>query len=260
MSARPTASLAPAAKKRRDLPILSSLTGYQTAWLTADIIAGITLVAIAIPERMATAQLAGMPVKTGLYAFIAGGLAIAIFGSSRQMSVGADSIIAPIFAAGAAGMAAAGTAEYAGLIVFLALIVGALLAVIGLLKMGWIAGLLAVPVTTGFLAGIGITIFVGQLPDIFGLPKGTGGTAEQVVFIVQHLSESNWYSVAIAAVVLAIVLVSEKIDPKIPGALVGLILSLIAVSAFDLTAKDVEVLGTLPQGLPAIALPQGTWD
>ena len=256
-----SADPAPAAaqKKRRDLPVFSSLTDYQKAWIVADVIAGITLVAIAIPEQMATAQLAGMPVQTGLYAFIAGGLAIAIFGSSRQMSVGADSTIAPIFAAGVAGMAAAGTAEYVGLTVFLALLVGALLVAIGLLKMGWIADLLAVPVTTGFLAGIGITIIVGQLPDIFGIPKGTGGTAEQLVWIVQHLSESNWYAVAIAAVVLAIVLISERINPKIPGALIGLILSIIAVSAFDLTSKDVAVLGTLPQGLPPIALPSATW-
>jgi high affinity sulfate transporter 1 len=259
-SSPPPATPAARPGKRRDLPIFSSLTGYQTAWLVADVIAGITLVAIAIPEQMATAQLAGMPVQTGLYAFIAGGLAIAIFGSSRQMSVGADSTIAPIFAAGVAGLAAAGTAEYFGLTVFLALIVGAMLVVIGLLKMGWIADLLAVPVTTGFLAGIGITIIVGQLPDIFGVPKGTGGMVDQVVSIFQDFSAWNWYSVAIAAVVLAIVLVSEKINPKIPGALIGLILSLIAVSVFDLTAKDVAVLGTLPQGLPAVALPQGTWD
>lgn len=243
----------------RELPIFSSLTGYQMAWIVADIIAGITLVAIAIPEQMATAQLAGMPVQTGLYAFIAGGLAIAIFGSSRQMSVGADSTIAPIFAAGVAGMAAAGTAEYAGLTVFLALVVGVLLVAIGLLKMGWIADLLAVPVTTGFLAGIGITIVVGQLPDIFGISKGTGGTAVQLWWVIQHVGESNWYSVAIAVVVLAIVLVCERINPKIPGALIGLILSVIAVSVFDLTARNVAVLGALPQGLPAIALPSGSW-
>jgi high affinity sulfate transporter 1 len=257
-----TPAPAPVAAKRkaRELPIFSSLTGYQTAWIVADIIAGITLVAIAIPEQMATAQLAGMPVQTGLYAFIAGGLAIAIFGSSRQMSVGADSTIAPIFAAGVAGMAAAGTAEYAGLTIFLALMVGALLVVIGLLKMGWIADLLAVPITTGFLAGIGITIIVGQLPDIFGVSKGTGGMVEQVASIFQHYADWNWYSIAIAVVVLAIVLISEKINPKIPGALIGLILSIIAVSVFGLTAKDVAVLGTLPQGLPPIALPSATWS
>ena len=272
MSGQPTASPSPAAPapaarpaKRRDLPILSSLTGYQRAWLVADVIAGITLVAIAIPEQMATAQLAGMPVQTGLYAFIAGGLAIAIFGSSRQMSVGADSTIAPIFAAGVAGIAAVGTAAYTADIVLLALMVGTILVAIGLLRMGWIADLLSTPVTTGFLAGIGITIIVGQLPDIFGVPKGSadllgstylaGNPLDQVLWIIQQLPNANWYSVAIAVVVLAIVVGFEKVNPKIPGALIGLVVSLVAVSVLDLTTKDVAVLGALPAGLPPLALP-----
>jgi high affinity sulfate transporter 1 len=275
VSGQLTSSPAPAgstarAAKRRDLPILSSLTGYQRAWLVGDIIAGITLVAIAIPEQMATAQLAGMPVQTGLYAFIAGGLAIAIFGSSRQMSVGADSTIAPIFAAGVAGIAVAGTAEYTSAIVLLALMCGAILIAVGLLRMGWIADLLSTPVTTGFLAGIGITIIVGQLPDIFGVPKGavdvfgsakvSGNPLEQVLWIIQQLPNANWYSVAIAVVVLGLVIGFEKVSPKIPGALIGLIVSLVAVSAFDLTAKDVAVLGALPAGLPPIALPTFSVD
>ncbi len=251
------ASPAPAVarKKRGEWPIFSSLTGYQMAWIVGDIIAGITLVAIAIPEQMATAQLAGMPVQTGLYAFIAGGLAIAIFGSSRQMSVGADSTIAPIFAAGVAGVAVAGTAAYTQDIILLALMVGALLIAIGLLRMGWIADLLSTPVTTGFLAGIGITIIVGQLPDMFGVSKGTGGYLEQVVHIFQSYQDWNWYAIGISAVVLAIVVVSEKINPKIPGALIGLILSLIVSVGLGLAAKGVAVLGALPQGLPPLAVP-----
>jgi SulP family sulfate permease len=252
-AASPTPAVAKA--KRRDLPILSSLTGYQMAWLVGDIIAGITLVAIAIPEQMATAQLAGMPVQTGLYAFIAGGLAIAIFGSSRQMSVGADSTIAPIFAAGVAGVAAAGTAAYTQDIVLLALMVGAILIAIGLLRMGWIADLLSTPVTTGFLAGIGITIIVGQLPDMFGVPKGPGGYVEQTVYIFQNYADWNWYSIVIAAAVLGIVVGSEKINPRIPGALIGLVLSLIASAALGLAANGVAVLGPLPQGLPPLAVP-----
>jgi high affinity sulfate transporter 1 len=265
-----TPAPAPARPKGRELPIFSSLTGYQKAWIAADIIAGITLVAIAIPEQMATAQLAGMPVQTGLYAFIAGGLAIAIFGSSRQMSVGADSTIAPIFAAGVAGIAAAGTAAYTGDIVLLALIVGAILIAVGLLRMGWIADLLSTPVTTGFLAGIGITIIVGQLPDIFGVPKGSvdlfdapvlaGNPASQVLWVVQQLPHADWYSVAIAVVVLAIVVICEKIDPRIPGALIGLILSLGAVEVLDLSARGVAVLGPVPAGLPPIALPAFSID
>ena len=244
-----------AKKKRGELPIFSSLTGYQLAWIIGDIIAGITLVAIAIPEQMATAQLAGMPVQTGLYAFICGGLAIAIFGSSRQMSVGADSTIAPIFAAGVAGLAAVGTAAYTQNIILLALMVGAILIAVGLLRMGWIADLLSTPVTTGFLAGIGVTIIVGQLPDMFGVSKGTGSYLEQVVHIFQEYASWNWYAIGISVVVLAIVIVSEKINPKIPGALIGLILSLVASVALGLAAKGVAVLGALPQGLPPVAVP-----
>jgi sulfate permease, SulP family len=245
----------PKKKKRGELPIFSSLTGYQLAWIVGDIIAGITLVAIAIPEQMATAQLAGMPVQTGLYAFICGGLAIAIFGSSRQMSVGADSTIAPIFAAGVAGIAAVGTAAYTQDIILLALMVGAILIAVGLLRMGWIADLLSTPVTTGFLAGIGVTIIVGQLPDMFGVSKGTGSYLEQVIHIFQEYASWNWYAIAISVVVLAIVIVSERINPKIPGALIGLILSLVASVALDLPAKGVAVLGALPQGLPPVAVP-----
>jgi sulfate permease, SulP family len=245
----------PKKKKRGELPLFSSLTGYQLAWIVGDIIAGITLVAIAIPEQMATAQLAGMPVQTGLYAFICGGLAIAIFGSSRQMSVGADSTIAPIFAAGVAGLAAAGTAAYTQNIILLALMVGVILIVVGLLRMGWIADLLSTPVTTGFLAGIGVTIIVGQLPDMFGVSKGTGSYLEQVIHIFQEYASWNWYAIGISVVVLAIVIVSEKISPKIPGALIGLILSLVASVALGLAAKGVAVLGALPQGLPPVAIP-----
>ncbi len=260
MSGQPVASPAPVAPvaaraRRRDLPILSSLTGYQKAWLVGDIIAGITLVAIAIPEQMATARLAGMPVQTGLYAFICGGLAIALLGSSRQMSVGADSTIAPIFAAGISGVAIVGGMDPASATILLALMVGAILVAVGLTKMGWIADLLSTPVTIGFLAGIGITIIAGQLPDIFGVPKVPGDPLEQVWSVVQHLDVANWYSVAIGVVVLAIVIVCERISPKIPGALIGLVVSIFAVNVFDLTTKGVAVLGGLPAGLPPLAIP-----
>ncbi len=256
MAAADPAPVAVRAKSaRRELPILSSLSGYQAAWLVGDIIAGVTLVAIAIPEQMATAELAGMPVQTGLYAFICGGLMMAILGSSRQMSVGADSTIAPIFAAGIASVALVGGMDQASATILLALMVGAILVTVGLLKMGWIADLLSAPVTTGFLAGIGITIIVGQLPAILGLPKGTGGPIEQVWSILQDLGSVNAYSVAIGVGVLAIVVVSEKVNPRIPGALIGLIVSILAVTVFDLTAKGVAVLGALPAGLPPLAIP-----
>ncbi len=237
------------------LPILTSLHGYRAAWLGPDLIAGLTLVAVAIPEQMATAQLAGMPVQTGLYAFIAAGLAIALIGSSRQLSVGADSTIAPIFAAGIVAVGAAGTPEYRELVALLALLVGAILVVVGLLRMGWLADLLSTPVTTGFLAGIGITIIVGQLPEMLGVAKGSGGPLEQLLALTRELGAIQPAAVAIAAAVFAIVLVSERIDPRIPGALIGLVVSILAVAVFGLRSQGLAVLGILPAGLPPLAIP-----
>ena len=154
--------------------LFASLRGYRIGSLPRDFIAGMMLAAIAIPGQLATARLAGMPPETGLYAFAAGSLAFAAFGANRFMSVAADSTIAPIFAGALASWAAAGTPHYAELVTLLALMVGAILLVVGLLRAGWLATLLSTPVTTGFLAGIAIHIMVGELPTLLGIPAHTG--------------------------------------------------------------------------------------
>src|SRR5579883_1521027 len=147
-------------RRPRKSPILPTLQGYQTVWLTPDVVAGLTLLAIAIPEQMATAKLANMPASTGLYAFIAGSLLIALFGASRQLSAGADSTIAPVVASGVITVAAIGTPQYQHLVSFLALVVGVVILAVGLLRLGWIADFISTPVVTGILAGIGIEILV----------------------------------------------------------------------------------------------------
>src|SRR5215467_9734145 len=138
--------------------LFASLRGYRIGWLPRDLVAGLMLAAIAIPG-----QLAGMPPETGLYAFAAGSLAFAAFGANRFMSVAADSTIAPIFAGGVATLALVGTQRYAELVTLLALMVGAVLVAVGLLRAGWLATLLSIPVTTGFLAGISVHIIVAEL-------------------------------------------------------------------------------------------------
>src|SRR3974377_1099368 len=125
----------------------SSLRGYRVEWLSRDLIAGLMLAAIAIPGQLAAARLAAMPPGTGLYAFAAGSLAFAAFGANRFMSVAADSTIAPIFAGGIASVAAIGSPHYAELVTLLALMVGAVLVTIGLIRAGWLATLLSIPVT-----------------------------------------------------------------------------------------------------------------
>lgn len=251
MSPRPEEASA-GSRRARFLP---TLRGYQPAWLTADIVAGLTLVAIAVPEQMATARLANMPAITGLYAFVAGSVMIAVLGASAQMSVGADSTIAPVFAAGVATLAAAGSPQYVHLVAFLALLVGAMLLAVGLLRLGWVADFISTPVVSGILAGIAIEIFVRQVPAVLGLPGGGVSTIERLSKICHQLGQTNGWALAIAAVVLTIILASERLDRRIPGALVGLVVSILAVDVLGLRAHGVHVLGTIPAGLPALGLP-----
>src|SRR5262249_309 len=160
--------------------LFASLRGYRIGWLPRDFIAGMMLAAIAIPGQLATARLAGMPPETGLYAFAAGSLAFPPLGANPFLSVAAGSPLPPLFplapiCAGAlAAWAAAGTPHYAELVTLLALMVGAILLAVGLLRAGWLATLLSTPVTTGFLAGIAIHIMVGQLLTLLGISEEHG--------------------------------------------------------------------------------------
>jgi sulfate permease, SulP family len=240
--------------------LFASLRHYDLSWLPGDAIAGLTLAAIAIPEQLATARLVGMPPMTGLLAFAAGSLAFAAFGANRFMSVGADSTIAPIMAGGLAMVAVAGTAHYSGMAAVLALLVGLVLLLAGLLRAGWIADLLSVPVTTGFLAGISVHIIVGQLPTILGLEVPHGHLVVRLGAILRELPQSNPYPMAIGLGVLAVTMLAEQRSARIPGALIGLVASGLAVWLMGLEHRGVAVLGALPIAPPAFALVLPTWS
>ncbi|HEX9315126.1 MAG TPA: SulP family inorganic anion transporter [Actinomycetota bacterium] len=223
--------------------------------MTGDVIAGLTLVAIAIPEQMATARLANMPALTGLYAFVVGSLMIAVFGASRQMSVGADSTIAPVVAAGVVTVAAAGTPQYQQLVAWMAVAVGVILLLAGLLKLGWIADFISTPVVTGILAGIAVEIFVRQLPSVLGLPGGGVSTIDRLREIARQLPQANPWTMGLAATVLVLIVIGERIDRRIPGALIGLAVAIAAASILHLHDHGVRVLGPVSGGLPSIGLP-----
>lgn len=148
-----------------------TLRGYRRAWLGADALAGLTLVAVVLPSQMATAMLANLPAVTGLYAFVAGSLVYAVVGKGHLLSVGADSTIAPVLATGVASVAVVGSAGYATAMAFTALMVGGLLVLFGLFRMGWISEFLSTPVITGVLAGIALVIIARQIPLILGVPS-----------------------------------------------------------------------------------------
>ncbi|MDQ2726917.1 MAG: SulP family inorganic anion transporter [Actinomycetota bacterium] len=237
------------------VPVLTTLRGYQRSWLVADVVAGLTLAAIAIPEQMATAKLAGVPAVTGLYAFLAGTVTFAVLGSSRSMSIGADSTIAPVFAAGVATVTVAGTTRYLHLVTFLALLVGALVAAVGLLRLGWIADFLPAPVVTGVLAGIAIQIGVRQLPAVLGVAGDGTTTVGRLRAVFGHRGQATGWSVGIAATVFALIVVAERVNRRVPGALIGLVVSTAVVALFDLRAHGVGIVGSVHAGLPSLGSP-----
>jgi SulP family sulfate permease len=243
------------ASKSASWPLFRSLASYRAGYFPQDLIAGLTLAAIAIPEQMATARLGGFSPQIGFYAFIAGSFGFALLGGNRFLSCGADSTITPIFAGGLALMAASGSADHEALAAALALMVGAVMVAAGVFRLGGIANLLSTPVTVGFLAGISIHILVSQMPGVLGLPSPSGPMLERIAELARHVGEANIYTVCIGFGVLAVVAMSEAISARIPGALIGLVAATIAVILADLEHKGVAVVGTVSGTLPAPSLP-----
>ena len=234
--------------------LLSSLRHYPHGAIGPDLLAALTLLVIAVPEQLATSRLAGMPPITGFYAFIAGSLLFALLGSNPQMSIGADSTIAPLFAISVAHLAPLGSAHYIALVGLLAVAVGAIVTLIGLLRLGWIAEFLSAPIITGFMGGVAIIIAIHQLPDLFGVPSVSGGNLHRVVFVAKELGSTHGWALTIGLSVLVIVVAFERINKKLPGALVGLIASTAAVALFSLKNHGVQVLGTVAHHAPHIGL------
>jgi SulP family sulfate permease len=237
-------------------PAFRSLNGYRIQFFSHDMFAGLTLAAIAIPEQMATARLGGFSPQIGFFAFLAGSLAFAAFGSNRFLSCGADSTITPIFAGGLALLVASGSPEYLALAAGLALMVGLWLLAAGIFRLGWIADLLSIPVTTGFLAGISVHIVISQLPGILALPSPGGPMLQRLAILAGHLNETNPFTLLIGLGVLTIIAASEWIDARIPGALIGLALAAAGVALLGLDRSGVGVLGAVTVALPSVAIPE----
>ena len=244
----------------RDWPVFRSFKNYVPGNLGADLAAGLTLAAIAIPEQMATARLGGFSPETGFVAFIAGSLGFAALGANRFLSAGADSTITPIFAGGLGLLAVAGTAPYGNLAAMLALLTGVILVGGGVFRLGWIADLLSVPVTTGFLAGIAAHIVISQLPALLGLAAPSGSLVHHLAMIARGLGSANPYTLALGLGVLLVTFGAARISPRLPGAFVGLAAAAVCTRVFHLDAHGVAVLGAVPNGLPRLAFPTISLD
>jgi sulfate permease, SulP family len=225
-----------------------------------DLVAALAVAAVAIPEQMATARLAGMPATSGLLVFVAGSLGFYFLGSNRFLSVGADSTIAPIFAASLALLAVSGSPHYLALCAMFALLVGAIVVAAGIFRMGWIARLLSVPVITGFLAGIAVHIVVSQLPALLGITADHGNFFNTVASLFHNVSHFNPITLAIGLSVFAITFICEKIDMRLPGALIAMILASIVVWSLGTAGQGVATLGIVELGPMTASVPSLTYS
>jgi sulfate permease, SulP family len=247
----------------RFLPIVDWLPSYQSAWLAADIIAGLTLWGLVVPEAMAYAGIAGLPPQSGLYTLLASLLLYALLGTSRHLVVQATSATSALIASSvAAALIASAVANasdpktYQAYASAFVLVTGLVFLVAGVVRLGFITQFLSKPVMSGFVLGLALFVAVGQLNKLFGVPKPEGNTVEKFLGILKELPQANWATFAVGALSLALLFLLPRWNKKIPAGLVVLFGTIALSSALDLEGRfGVEVVGTLPQGLPSLAFP-----
>ena len=248
---------------RRLLPEWSR--GYRREWVSRDVVAGVTLAAVAIPECMGYTSIAQTPIATGLYTVIFPTIVFALLGSSKLLVVGADSATAAILAAGLAGLTVPGltpaSSEWVAFTSLVALVCGGMLLLARLLRLGFLGDFLSASVLIGFLTGVGIQVIGGQIPDMLGVPKGGGRWLEQQWDWITELPDASVLTIGFALGTLVISLGFKRFSPRIPGAIVAVVLSIIISAATDAKAHGVAVVGSVEPGLPPIGLPPGiSWD
>jgi MFS superfamily sulfate permease-like transporter len=226
------------------------LIGVTRQNVAGQVLAGVTLLAIAIPEQLATSQLAGVAAFAALIGFIAATLVFVFIGSNPIVSVGADSTIAPLFAVALLRVALPNSSQYYALVAATAVVTGLMVMAVGLLKLGWLADFLSVPIVTGFMCGIGVIIAVHQLPHVLGVTSGGDSVIQRLEALSHHLGHVSAWSLALALATLAVMVAGEKINPKLPWALAAVVLGSALSSALTLSHHGVQLLGSVSVGLP----------
>ena len=243
----------------RAWPVLQGMFPIERSRVPAEMLAGLTLAALGIPAVLGYAKIAGMPLVTGLYTMLLPMAAFAILGSSRHLVVAADSATAAILAAALTGLAAAGSERYVRLAGLAALLTGAMLLAARLARLSFLANFLSRTVLVGFLTGVGIQVAAGQLPDMVGVTAPGGQTLPKLADTVRALPHVHWADVAVSIAVIAVVVVTRRINRRIPGALIAVIIAISVSWAADLADHGVAVVGPVPRGLPSLGLPALGW-
>ena len=234
------------------LPVFRSLSDPK---LPGDLVAGLTVWAVLVPEALAYASIAGVSPVVGLYAAPGALILYAAFGSSRQLVTGPASASAALSAAIVGDLATQGSSDYVQLTATLAITVGLLAIVAAVFRLGFIATFISQPVFKGFIIGLALTVIVGQLPKLFGIEKGSGDFFEQLWDFVTNIDQTSGLTLLVGGLSLVLVLRLKMWKPVIPGSLVAVLLGILAVHLFGLDASGVAIVGPIKSGLPSFGIP-----
>ena len=240
---------------RRYIPILTWLPHYQSKWLRLDIVAGLTIMALLVPEGMAYAQLAGVPPQTAFYAAPIGLILFALFGTSRQLVVAVSSAVAVMSASIVGGLVQPDAGEFIAMTAALAMLAGVVSVLAGFLRLGRIAQFFSESVLMGFVSGLALVIMIKQVPKLFGLVPVQGNFWERIIAIIRELPETDLITLAVGLSALLLMIFIEHRYKRIPAALVILIYGIGVVSVFGLAAQGVEIIGDIPGGLVPPKIP-----
>jgi SulP family sulfate permease len=244
----------------RVFPVTQTIPHYPKRSLRRDLIAGVTVAALALPSGMAYAQLAGLSPIAGLYALLLPVIAYVLLGSSRQLIVGPEGALAVMVAAALGPMAAGDATLYGELAAILALMVGAIYLVAWLIRLGWVADYFSKAVLVGYLHGVAVVLIVGQLAKLTGVEISAQDPIPQLAHFLTHLNEVSATTLAVGLISIAVLFALRLTLPKIPAALVVVVLGIAAAAIFDLKAHGVAEVGHIPSGLPSLKIPNAPWS
>jgi sulfate permease, SulP family len=237
------------------LPALDWIPGYRRDWLLPDVLAGLALWAVMVPEGMAYAGIVGVPPIMGLYTIVPALLAYAVLGTSRQLVVGPDTATGLISAVTVGAIATQGIAEFNSLTSTLAVLIGFFFLSFGILRMGWVASFIPTPVMRGFIEGLVYVTIIGQVPHLLGISGASGNFFTKLWHILQHLPDVSVAPLVTGILSLAAMLLLRHLAPAVPAALVVMAMATIVIGLLGGEATGVHVAGHLPSGLPHLMLP-----
>jgi high affinity sulfate transporter 1 len=240
----------------RFAPIAGWLPAYRRAWLASDLLAGLAVWAVMVPEGMAYAGIVGVPAIMGLYTLVPPLIAYAVFGTSRRLVVGPDTATGVISALTVGALAVHGSADFAAITGTLAVLIGVLFFAFGMLRMGWVSSFIATPVMRGFIEGLVIVTIVGQLPKLFDVRIEGGNVFVKLWSLAQVLPGAHWPSVAMGVASLAAMLALRRFAPRWPAALIVAALATGAIALLGARAAGIDIVGALPSGLPHVTPPR----